>query len=93
MTHHNPPRNAKRKAAESPEPEVPPSSSRPHRKRLKQDEDEPNEDSNSPTQSPILVKQQPPVSSSALTKHLLGLYNQIQNTNDAEYLPFIVIQV
>jgi hypothetical protein len=79
-THHNPPRNAKRKA-ESPEADSI-STSRPQRKKQKREtstkkESSPPPSSLSPITSPLTTTK-----SSALQRHLIGLYNEIQKATD-----------
>ena len=79
-SHHNPPRNAKRKA-ESPDEEAPPTTSgRPHRKKQKQT----NDDSNSAPTSPVTMKSD---TSALLQKHLLALYREVENAQDDKYSP------
>lgn len=80
-SHHNPPRNAKRKA-EDPDDELTFSTSgRPLRKKQKPLNDE----SISPVTSPTAAKSD---STSALKNHLLLLYRQVENATDDEYIPY-----
>lgn len=85
--HYNPPRNAKRKA-ESPPPTEELASSRPQRKKRKQSINA--RENRSPSNSPVTTSK--PSGNSALTKHLLTLYRDVENAIDETYpLPEDVI--
>jgi len=78
-------RTAKRKAESSPQEEDPPTTqSRPQRKKQKQQPTKQEEDT-SPSASPVATTKTGG-NESALTKHLLGLFNEIKKTVDDEYV-------
>jgi hypothetical protein len=87
-TNHNPAttsRNAKRKAESSPQEEDPSTTqTRPQRKKQKQQPTKQEEDT-SPSASPI-ARTRGGGNESALTKHLLGLFNEIKKSVDDEYV-------
>jgi hypothetical protein len=87
-TNHNPAttsRTAKRKAESSPQEEDPPTTqTRPQRKKQKQQPTKQEEDT-SPSASPV-ARTRGGGNESALTKHLLGLFNEIKKSVDNEYV-------